>query len=153
MTTTVPSWHDGAATRLKRPDDALGELRRAAELEPDRARYAYVYAIGLHSAGRIADATAALKESLARHPADRDTLMALVTFNRDAGDVGSALDYAEQLARIEPANRDLADLIRELRRQVSKPDALQSSSDPIAASIRTNLRLQFNRDYLKFSMF
>jgi len=108
--------------RLKRPDDALGELRLATELEPDRTRYAYVYAVGLHSAGRTADATAVLKESLARHPADHDTLMALITFNRDAGDVGSALDYAERLARIEPTNRDLADLIQDLRRQANKPE-------------------------------
>ena len=109
-------------TRLKRSDDALGELHRAAELEPERARYAFVYAVGLHSAGRTADATAVLKESLARHPADHDTLMALITFNRDARDVGSALDYAERLARIEPTNRDLADLIQDLRHQVNKPE-------------------------------
>src|SRR5207344_3389918 len=38
-------------TRLKRPDEALAEYRRASELEPDRARYTYVYAVGLHSAG------------------------------------------------------------------------------------------------------
>ena len=37
------------------------------------------------------------QDSLTRHPADRDTLLALVTFNRDAGDVGAALDYAERL--------------------------------------------------------
>ena len=109
-------------TRLKRSDDALGELHRAAELEPERARYAFVYAVGLHSAGRTADATAVLKESLARHPADHDTLMALIAFNRDARDVGSALDYAERLARIEPTNRDLADLIQDLRHQVNKPE-------------------------------
>jgi predicted CXXCH cytochrome family protein len=109
--------------RLKRPDDALAELRRAAELEPDRARYAYVYAVGLHSAGSIADAKAVLKDSLARHPADHDTLMALVTFNRDAGDVSSALDYAERLARIEPTNRALTDLTQELRGRVNRPDA------------------------------
>jgi len=108
-------------TRLKQPDDALGELRRAAELEPDRARYAYVYAVALHSAGRTADATAVLMESLARHPPDPDTLMALVTFNRDAGDVSAAIDYAEQLARIEPTNRELADLVRDLRRQANAP--------------------------------
>ena len=40
-------------TRLKRSDEALAEFRRASELEPDRARYAYVYAVGLHSAGRV----------------------------------------------------------------------------------------------------
>ena len=38
--------------RLKRQDEALAELARAAELEPDRARYAYVHAIGLDSTGR-----------------------------------------------------------------------------------------------------
>ncbi len=40
-----------ALTRLKRRDEALGELRRATDLDPDRARYAYVYAVGLYSAG------------------------------------------------------------------------------------------------------
>jgi Flp pilus assembly protein TadD len=50
-----------ALTRLKRPADALKELRRAAELEPERARYAYVYAIWLHSSGRATDATTVLK--------------------------------------------------------------------------------------------
>ena len=37
-----------ALARLKRPDEALAELRRAAELEPEQARYAYVYAVALH---------------------------------------------------------------------------------------------------------
>jgi tetratricopeptide (TPR) repeat protein len=39
--------------RLKRSDEALTEFRIATELEPDRARYAYVYAVALHSAGRV----------------------------------------------------------------------------------------------------
>jgi len=51
--------------RLKRLDDALGELRRASELDPNQARYAYVYAVGLHSAGRVGDAMTVLKESVA----------------------------------------------------------------------------------------
>jgi predicted CXXCH cytochrome family protein len=110
-------------TRLKRPDDALEELRRAAELDPERSRYAYVYGVGLHSAGRGGDATAVLKENLARHPADRDTLLALVTFNRDAGDVVSALEYAERLARIAPDDPNLARLIQDLRSRAKKPDA------------------------------
>ena len=62
-----------ALTRLKRPDDALEELRRAAELDPERPRYAYVYAVGLHSAGRKAEAVVVLKEILARHPDDRES--------------------------------------------------------------------------------
>jgi Tfp pilus assembly protein PilF len=105
--------------RLKRPDEALEELHRAAELEPDQSRYAYVYAVGLHSAGRDGEAMAALKENLVRHPADHDTLLALISFNRDAGDVSTALEYAEQLARIEPTNRELTALVQTLRRQAS----------------------------------
>src|SRR5262249_21582769 len=75
-----------ALTRLKRTEEAIAELRTAAELEPGRARYAYVYAVGLHSTGHVAEAIAVLKESLARHPEDRETLSALVAFCRDAGD-------------------------------------------------------------------
>ena len=103
--------------RLKRQDEALAELARAAELEPDRARYPYVYAVALDASGRRADAIQALKDNLARHPADRDTLSALVSFNRDAGDVAAALTYAEQLAKIEPNNAELKTLIETLRTQ------------------------------------
>ena len=39
-----------ALVRLQRNDEALIELRRAAEIEPERTRYAYVYAVALHSA-------------------------------------------------------------------------------------------------------
>jgi Flp pilus assembly protein TadD len=60
---------------------------------------------------------AALKENLARHPNDRDMLLALISFSRDAGDVPTALEYAEQLARIDPTNADLATLVETLRRQ------------------------------------
>jgi predicted CXXCH cytochrome family protein len=108
-----------ALTRLKRREESLGELRHAAELDPERARYAYVYAVGLHSAGHVEDAMAVLKESLARHPGDRDTLLALVGYSRDAGDITAALDYAEQLARAAPGEPGLAALIENLRR----PDA------------------------------
>jgi Flp pilus assembly protein TadD len=110
-------------TRLKRPDDALAELQHAAELEPERARYPYVYAVALHSAGRGSEAMTVLKENRARHPGDRDTLQALVTFSRDAGDFAAALGYAEQLARMMPGDISLDALISNLRSQINKPDA------------------------------
>ena len=110
-------------TRLKRPADALTELARAAELEPERARYAYVYAVGLHSAGRAGEAMTVLKDILARHPGDRETLLALISFSRDAGDIPAALAYAERLAGITPGDRDLTALIENLRRQNKPPDA------------------------------
>ena len=67
-------------TRQKRPNDALSEFRTARELEPDLARYAYVNAVALQSSGRTAESIEVLNENLARHPDDRDTLSALVTF-------------------------------------------------------------------------
>jgi Flp pilus assembly protein TadD len=110
-----------ALVRLKRSDEALEHLRGAAQIEPDRARYAYVYAVALHSAGRAEDALAVLKENLARHPSDRETLMALVSFHRQARDIGLAVKYAEQLALIIPEDKDIARLIQDLRQQGSRP--------------------------------
>jgi Flp pilus assembly protein TadD len=107
-------------TRLKRTEEAIVEFRRASELEPVRARYLYVYAVALNSAGRGAEAIAALEQGLARHSEDRDILLALVTFNRDAGDPATALEYAEQLARIAPDDRAIANLVETLRRSVKK---------------------------------
>jgi len=109
--------------RRQRNDEALAELRRAAELEPDRTRYAYVYGVALHSTGRVNDAIVVLKDSLGRHPNDRESLVAIITFSRDAGDISTAFEYAERLARMSPADRDIAALIESLRRQMKPPDA------------------------------
>lgn len=103
-------------TRLKRSGDALAELRKAAELEPDRSRYAYVYGVALHSTGSRDKAMAVLKEALRNHPNDRDVLSALVSFSRLADDAKAALAYAERLAVITPGDRNLLQLIEQLRR-------------------------------------
>jgi predicted CXXCH cytochrome family protein len=107
-----------ALVRLKRNDEALAELNKARELDTERSRYAYVYAVALHSGGRVQEAMTVLKNNLTRHPNDRDTLLALISFSRDGGDAKSALDYAQQLARIVPADQGLATLIDALKRQV-----------------------------------
>jgi len=106
-----------ALVRLKRNEEALAELNKASELDPERSRYAYVYAVALHSSGQVQEALTALKGNLARHPNDRDTLLALISFSRDSGDPKSALDYAQRLAQISPADPGLSKLIDELRRQ------------------------------------
>jgi tetratricopeptide (TPR) repeat protein len=109
--------------RLKRVDQALDELRNAAELDTGQARYAYVYAVALHSTGHNGEAIRELKENLTRHPNDRDTLLALVSFSRESGDISSALEYAERLALIAPDAPGLGGLIQDLRRQAAKPIA------------------------------
>jgi predicted CXXCH cytochrome family protein len=103
--------------RLKRLDVALDELRRAAQLAPEQARYAYVYAVALNSAGRASEAIAVLTGSLTRHPDDRDTLLALISFAREGGDIPSALAYAQKLARIAPTDPNVTRLLQDLERQ------------------------------------
>src|SRR5262249_3598349 len=105
-----------ALVRLKRPEAALAELRHASELEPDRPRYVYVYAVALNSAGRNGEAIGILKDASARFPEDRDILLSLVAFSRDAGEIATALDYAERLARLTPGDRTIENLITTLRR-------------------------------------
>jgi predicted CXXCH cytochrome family protein len=107
-------------TRLKQSDVALVEFRKATELEPDSAQYVYVYAVALHSGGRRDEAMSALREILKDHPGNREILSALISFSRTAGDVTTALGYAEQLAVIAPDDQNLAGLIQELRRQTTK---------------------------------
>ena len=58
-----------------------------------------------------------LKNSLVRHPNDRDSLLALVNFSREAGDLPSALLYAERLALMFPDDQSLARMVKELRQQ------------------------------------
>ena len=109
--------------RLKQSDEALDELRKATELDSGQARYVYVYAVALHSAGRSSEAIAALKGNLVRHPNEHDTLAALISFSRKSGDISSALEYAERLALIVPDAPGLTGLIQDLRRQAAKPIA------------------------------
>jgi Flp pilus assembly protein TadD len=105
--------------RLKRLDEALVELDRAADLDPDSARYAYIYGVALHSAGRQPEAIARLKKSLIAHPENREIIMAIIGFSREAGDAATALQYAERAARIAPDDPVVRDLVGALRRQTS----------------------------------
>jgi tetratricopeptide (TPR) repeat protein len=107
-----------ALVRQKKTDEALAELRRAVELAPVHAQYSYVYAVGLHSAGRVDDAITALKENLSKHPDNRDSLLAITSFYRDAGNFAAALEYAQRLAQSFPDDRRISGLVDALRRQM-----------------------------------
>ncbi len=107
--------------RLKRLDEALPELGQAVELGRDQARYVYVYAVALHSAGRGEDAIRVLKDGLGAHPANHDILLALMTFSRDAGDMGATLEYATQLSGLAPDDHKLKNYVEELGRQIKNP--------------------------------
>jgi Flp pilus assembly protein TadD len=109
--------------RLKRPAEALDELRRASELVPDRGRYTYVYAVALHSAGQREQAMTVLKKIVADHPGDRDAIQALMAFARDAGDVATALEYAQKLAQLAPDDPNVKALVESLQSKSGSPAA------------------------------
>ena len=103
-----------ALTRQGKKAAALKEFVEAARLAPDNARYAYVQAIALHSAGKRDEALALLRRANQRHANDLDILAALFSMSREAGDRPAALIYAKQLAGIMPDNADLKRLVTEL---------------------------------------
>lgn len=90
------------------------ELGAAVKLAPERALYAYVYAIGLHSAGKRDAAMSPLRAADARHPYDIDILGALVSMNREAGNANTALPYARKLAEVLPGDPGAKRLLVEL---------------------------------------
>ena len=75
-------------------------LAKATELDPQRAHYAYVYAIALNSMGQRDEARRVLEANHARHPANRETLAGLASLARDAGDQKAATHWAELLSRL-----------------------------------------------------
>jgi Flp pilus assembly protein TadD len=100
--------------REKKSAEALELLRRAAEGRPENARFAYVYAVALHSAGRGDEATAVLAQALAAAPYDPSLLSALAAFERDAGRREEALAYARRLAAVAPDDANVRRLVQEL---------------------------------------
>jgi predicted Zn-dependent protease len=85
-------------TRLNRGDTALREFARAASLDPGNARFSYVHAVALHSAGKVGTAIATLEATLATHPRDGDVLSALAAFHSERGDSAQARRYRDRLS-------------------------------------------------------
>ena len=106
-----------ALVRAGLKDEALGELKRAAEMasEIDRVRFTHTYAVALHSLGQVDEAIRTLERVHASAPPDRDVLFALATFHRDAGHPRDALKYATQLQQLNPNDADAVALVRSLQ--------------------------------------
>ena len=76
--------------RQRNYTEALPLLREAASLDPDNARYGYVYAVALNASGSAAEAEEVLARAHQAHPTDRNVLLGLIAFERDSGDrIGS----------------------------------------------------------------
>jgi predicted CXXCH cytochrome family protein len=102
-------------TRSHRAEDATAEYKRANDLAPEIARFAYAYALALKERGQTTVAIRVLAAALTRHPEDRDILFAMTIFERDAGQIADARQHAARLAKAYPGDREAQALIQSLR--------------------------------------
>jgi Tfp pilus assembly protein PilF len=93
-----------ARIRLQQHDLAMGSFKRAVELDPEEERFAYVYGVALHSAGEVDEAIRSLEEAASRWPHSRDVLMALTSFQIEAGRTRDAKATARRLIAAYPAD-------------------------------------------------
>ncbi len=101
--------------RQKRYDEALDELKRAADLEPAQSRYAYVYGVALQSMGQTAKARQVLEAALSKSPSNTAILSELLRQALQTRDLNRALAYAQRLSVLIPGDSGLARLASQLK--------------------------------------
>jgi len=97
--------------RNQQMDVALGSLKKAAELEPGAARYTYVYGVALNSTGNPAEALHVLEQGFANHPGDQEIIFMIASIHRDLGQNDKALEWAQKLLEINPADQNATKFI------------------------------------------
>ncbi len=100
--------------RTERSDEGLEELRKAAQLAPDNARYAYVAGIALHSLGQTDNALRLLTAAHEQFVGNFDIAWALATMLRDSGDAAGARRVASELAGQRPDDANVKALLASL---------------------------------------
>jgi predicted CXXCH cytochrome family protein len=102
--------------RQRKLGPAVDELRKASELEPDSARYGYVYAVALAQTGRGPEAVQALDAVLKRHPYDVDALSAAAGWAMQRGDRQAALGHLMTLRALRPDDGTIRQELDRLQR-------------------------------------
>jgi tetratricopeptide (TPR) repeat protein len=103
--------------RQKRMREGVGELARAAQWRPESPRYAYVFAVALHELGERKRALKILKIAHDNFPTDREILIALSEYHRDAGEINAAINWARKLVALSPNDARARQLLESLARQ------------------------------------
>lgn len=93
---------------------ALESLKRAAELQPERTRYSYVYGVALNSTGNTAGALQVLEQAYANHPRDQEIIFMIASIHRDQGRKDEAVKWAQKLLQINPADQNALQFIEML---------------------------------------
>ncbi|MEK1852062.1 MAG: tetratricopeptide repeat protein [Phyllobacterium sp.] len=110
--------HALSLVRQKAMPHAIQELEEAVRLDPDNSRYRTTLAIALDSIGRTADAFAILGQAVSGGQADANLLGVAIQFGLKLRRFPQTLKYAEALARLQPNDPQIAELIRQLRAAV-----------------------------------
>ncbi len=86
--------------RLRRHEEALSHLERAARLRPEVVRFSYVCAVAQFDLGRRDASLRTLEAIRRRYPANRQALALLVDYNRQMGRTKAADRYAAELEEL-----------------------------------------------------
>ena len=87
------------SNKTKKEEDGLGLLQKAAELEPDNARYQYVYAVAV-AENQPEQAIQILLASLQNHSGNLEILSALVSYYKQLGDTENSNKYRQKVDRM-----------------------------------------------------
>jgi tetratricopeptide (TPR) repeat protein len=107
--------HALSLVREKNMADAISELEASVRLAPANAQYRTTLGIALDSTGRTDDAFKVLGQALANSSADANLLGTAIQYGLKLQRYPETLGLAEELARLQPDNRELAALIAQLR--------------------------------------
>lgn len=115
-----------AQVRAGQTEEAIKSLKQAVVLSPEDSRFGYTLGIALNSTGQPQRALQALADNHTRHPADQATLYALMTINRDLGDLDKTIVYAQKLLDQNPDNAQaIRDFIAQVKAQQANTDQAQ----------------------------
>ena len=101
--------------RMRRYDEAVGSLVRAAELMPDSARIQFFCGVALNQLGRFSEALPYLERAVTLEPSNREYLMGVIAICRDHEAWDRALFYADDLVRRFPGVPGYLELREQLR--------------------------------------
>lgn len=107
--------HALALVRAKNMAGAISELEASVRLAPANVQHRTTLAEALDSVGRTSDAFEVLGEALSNGSADANLLGVAIQFGLKLRRYPETLKIAEALARRQPGNRQLSDLIIQLR--------------------------------------
>ncbi len=100
--------------RAKKPEAAISELARAANLGTENSLYVHVYAVALNSLGEPHKAITVLEKARETFPADYDISWALATMYRDMGRTTDARAAAKRLSSQFPDDENVRSLLESL---------------------------------------